>query len=389
MLDFHFTPTQEEYRARLREIALTELLPQYQEGDRAQRYPHQQIRRIIEFADAFWKPREAERDLVSVGITAEEVARGDLNCVLPSLGPVYQRQFLADFSPAQSERWLPGLLSGEEMIGLAITEPAAGSDMARLQARAERHGGRWVLNGVKNSVSFLNAYVFYVFVRTEPQAKGWQGISGFLVPRDTPGLTFEPIDDLGCRAIPRGVMRLQDVELDDDAMVGEAGTAFVRISRFFDVNRAVIGLKCVGAAQQSLEETVEYARERVAFGSALAGHQAVSFALAEADTWLELARWQCYRVLWLRQQGAPCQREGAMAKWWSPKMAAEVIHKCLLLHGHMGYRTELPHQQRLRDVIGWQIGDGSEEVMKLIITRELFGPGSSKASRHDAASGTR
>jgi cyclohexanecarboxyl-CoA dehydrogenase len=163
----------------------------------------------------------------------------------------------------------------------------------------------------------------------------------------------------------------------------------VRISKFFDVNRAVIGLKCVGAAQQSLEETVEHARGRVAFGSPLSGHQAVSFALAEADTWLELARWQCYRVLWLREQGSPCQREGAMAKWWSPKMAAEVIHKCLLLHGHMGYRTELPHQQRLRDVIGWQIGDGSEEVMKLIITRELFGSGSSEASRHDAASGTR
>ncbi|MFW9842922.1 MAG: TIGR03960 family B12-binding radical SAM protein [Candidatus Thorarchaeota archaeon] len=141
-------------------------------------------------------------------------------------------------------------------------------------------------------------------------------------------------------------------------------------------------------SEQSLEETVEYVRGRVAFGSALAGHQAVSFALAEADTWLELARWQCYRVLWLREQGAPCQREGAMAKWWSPKMAAEVIHKCLLLHGHMGYRTELPHQQRLRDVIGWQIGDGSEEVMKLIITRELFGSGSGKASRQGASSAT-
>ena len=116
-------------------------------------------------------------------------------------------------------------------------------------------------------------------------------------------------------------------------MVGEPGTAFVRISRFFDVNRAVIGLKCVGAALQTVDETVAHARKRVVFGAPMAAHQAVTFPLAEAATHLELARWQCYRVLWMRQRG------------------------------------------RLRDVIGWQIGDGSEEVMKLIIVRGLFAEG--------------
>jgi cyclohexanecarboxyl-CoA dehydrogenase len=140
-------------------------------------------------------------------------------------------------------------------------------------------------------------------------------------------------------------------------MVGEPDDAFIRISRFFDVNRAVIALKCVGAA----------------FGAPLAAHQGVAFPLAEAATSLELARWHCYRVLWLRQHGLPCQREGAMAKWWAPKMAADVIHRCLLFHGHKGYSKALPIEQRLRDVIGWQIGDGTEEVMKLIITRDLFG----------------
>ncbi len=111
------------------------------------------------------------------------------------------------------------------------------------------------------------------------------------------------------------------------------------------------------------------------FGAPLAAHQGASFALADATTWLELARWQCYRVLWMRQRGLPCQSEGAMVKWWAPKMAAEAIHKCLLFHGHRGFSRELPIQQRLRDVIGWQIGDGSEEVMKLIIVRGLFAGG--------------
>jgi alkylation response protein AidB-like acyl-CoA dehydrogenase len=187
MLDFDFTPTQEEYRARLREYALRELLPRYREGDEQQIYPSEQIRQTIRFGDDFWKGRERERDLISVGITAEEVARGDFNCVLQSLGAPYQSQFLGDLSPAQNERWAGDLLTGDALIALAITEPAAGSDMGRLEARAERRGDRYVLNGVKNSVSYLNADVFYVFVRTDPQAGGWQGISAFLVPRDTPG----------------------------------------------------------------------------------------------------------------------------------------------------------------------------------------------------------
>jgi cyclohexanecarboxyl-CoA dehydrogenase len=381
MLDFTFTPAQEEFRAQLRELALRELLPSYQLLDREERYPHELIRRVIRFCADFWKGREEEWDLVAVGITAEEVARGDFNCVLPSLGEPYRAQFLDHLSEAQRERWLEGLMSGEKVIGLAITEPSAGSDMGRLEARAERRGDRWVMNGVKNSVSYLNADVFYVFMRTDPEAKGWKGITSFLIPRDTPGLSFEPVPDLGGRAIPRGALRMEDVDVGDDALVGEPGTAFIRISRFFDVNRAVIGLKCVGAALQTLDETVSHACERVAFGGPLMGHQGVSFALAEAATFLEMARWQCYRVLWMRQRGIPCQREGAMAKWWAPKVCAEVIHKCLLFHGHRGYSLELPIQQRLRDVIGWQIGDGSEEVMKLIIARDLAAERSARPNR--------
>jgi cyclohexanecarboxyl-CoA dehydrogenase len=372
MLDFEFSPTQTEYRKQLREFALRELLPGYQAREEAGRYPADEVRSIIRFTDAFWKGREAERDLISVGITAEEIARGDFNCVLMSLGPGYQSQFLGDLSPAQTEQWARSLMAGDQVIALCITEPAAGSDMGRLEARAEWRGDRWLIDGVKNSVSFLNADVFYVFVRTDPEATGWQGISAFLLPRDTPGLSFEETDDFGCRAIPRGVVRFEGVEASPEAMVGEPGTAFVRISRFFDVNRAVIGLKCIGAAQQTIEETVQHAKKRVVFGAPMSAHQGVTFPLAEAATHLDLARLGCYRVLWMRQRGIPCQSEGAMIKWWAPKVAAEVIHKCLLFHGHRGFSKELPIQQRLRDVIGWQIGDGSEEVMKLIIARWLF-----------------
>ncbi|MDJ0864996.1 MAG: acyl-CoA dehydrogenase [Myxococcota bacterium] len=374
MLDFSFTPAQEEYRAALRKIALEELLPRYAEGDE-ERYPHEQIRRLLSFGESFWQDREAERDLISVGITAEEVGRGDFNCVLPALGAPYQSQFFADFSAAQHARWSRPLATGDATIALGITEPGAGSDMGRMESRAERTGDGWLLSGTKNSVSFLNADVFYVFARSDPAASGWHGISAFLVPRETRGLSFEPVSDLGCRAVPRGLVQMQDVSVPDDAIVGEPGTAFVRISRFFDVNRAVIGLKCIGAALQSIDETVARARERIVFGAPMAAHQGVTFPLADAATQLELARLGCYRVLWMRQNDLACQHEGAMVKWYAPKVAAEAIHKCLLLHGHYGYSRDLPLQQRLRDVIGWQIGDGSEEVMKLLIVRSLFSPG--------------
>lgn len=373
MLDFSFSPAQEQYRAALRNIALEELLPRYQVGDAQQIYPGEQVKRILAFGREFWDGREEERDLISVGITAEEVARGDFNAVLMSLGPSYTRHFLAAAEPELMEKWLPGLETGEQVIGLCLTEPGAGSDMAAMSTTAVPSGDGYRLDGVKNSVSFLNADVFYTFARTDPDSKGWRGISAFLIPRDTKGLSFEQWDDLGCRAVPRGTLTLKDVEVAAHWMVGPPGQAFAMISHFFDINRAVIGLKCIGAAMQSIEETIEYTKKRRVFGAPLATHQAVSFGIAEDVTYLELARLQCYRVLWMREKGIPCQDLGAMVKWYAPKKAAEAVHRCLRLHGHYGYSKELPHQQRLRDIIGWQIGDGSEEVMKLLIARSRFG----------------
>ena len=139
------------------------------------------------------------------------------------------------------------------------------------------------------------------------------------------------------------------------------------------VNRAFIGLKCLGAAQQTLDETITYVKTREQFGKPISRFQGVAFPLAEAATLIEAARWLCYKILWKRERGEPCTAEGAMVKWWVPKISAEIIHECLLLHGHYGYTQELPIEQRLRDVLGWQIGDGTPQIQKLIISRQLLG----------------
>jgi len=130
---------------------------------------------------------------------------------------------------------------------------------------------------------------------------------------------------------------------------------------------------CIGPAQASIDETVEYAKIREVFDNPLSKYQAISFTLAEGQTLLEAGRLLCYKTLWLADQGIRHSVEGAMCKWWVPQTCYNIVHKCLLFHGHYGYTQEFPFEQRLRDILGWQIGDGTEETCKLIIARKLFG----------------
>jgi cyclohexanecarboxyl-CoA dehydrogenase len=141
----------------------------------------------------------------------------------------------------------------------------------------------------------------------------------------------------------------------------------------FDYNRVLIALASLGQAQVSLDETIAYVKERRAFGKILAQYEGISFPIAEAATYIDACRLLCYRALWQADRGEPYTKESAMVKWWGPKLAVETIHQCLLQHGHYGYTDELPFEQRLRDVIGLEIGDGTAEVMKLVVARELIG----------------
>ena len=376
MLDFSFTEEQDLLRKTLRDFSLKELLPNYSYWDKHEEYPYEPIKKILELVNPYgddWRMAAKSDDVIMAGIIAEEVARGDFNCVLPSLGPFTMGHFLHDASAELKEMWFPGLITGDKVIGLCLTEPDAGSDLGSLRTTAVRDGDDYVLNGEKNSVSFLNADVFYVFARTEEGSSGYKGISAFLVPRETEGLDFSPFHDLGCRAVPRGQLFMNDARVSARYLVGTEGQAFKMIMKYLDVNRAFIGLMCIGAAQQTIDETIEYTKEKSAFGMPIARFQGVAFPIAEAATNLELGRLLCYKILWKKQNGIDCTLEGAMAKWWVPKISVEAIHECLLLHGHYGYTDEFPIEQRLRDVIGWQIGDGTQQIQKLIISRQLMG----------------
>jgi cyclohexanecarboxyl-CoA dehydrogenase len=378
MIDFSFTEEQELFRKSLEKFAQEVLAPRYAEGDRLGKFPIEQIKKMASLGllglNIPDKYGGRKTDFVTMGIAMEEIAKGDFNCVLPMMMAAYAGHALCNYgNEDQRQQWLPSIARGELFLAAGATEPDAGSDLANLKATAIRDGDDYVLNGQKNSVSMSNADVYIILARTDLTQSRAKGISAFLVPRNLPGIKVSDFNDLGGRAIPRGQVFLEDVRIPSQNLIGEEGVGFKLFMTFLDFNRIFIGLKCLAVAQKTLIETMEHMKCRLAFGRPLARFEGISFSIAEAATLIEAAKWLCYRSLWLIDQGLPHTKEASMCKWWVPQISTEILHRCLLMHGHYGYTNELPIEQRLRDVMGWQIGDGSAEIQKIVIARELIG----------------
>lgn len=377
-MDLAFSPEQDELVRTLRQFARRELAPRSAHWDRTGEFPWEAWRRMGELGLLGLRVPEAyggqRADFLTFGIAMEEIGRGDFSCTYGiQLAGLAGEILGRSGSEAIKTRWLPPTATGEAVVALALTEPGAGSDAANLACRAERDGDGYVITGEKSGISLgMAAHAAIVFARTDPAGRA-RGVTAFLVPLDVPGVSRSPLRDMGTRAIGRAVLAFDHVRLPASHRLGEEGTGFHQVMQGFDYNRIGIALACLGVAQQSVEETMGYVKERKAFGHALARFQGVSFPIAEAATHLEACRWLCYRALWLADHGRPHTKESAMTKWWGPRLAVDTIHQCLLLHGHYGYTDELPFEQRMRDVIGLEIGDGAAEVMKMVVARELLG----------------
>ena len=314
-------------------------------------------------------------DGVTTGLIAEALAYGDFNVsaiavVMSLCGVVLQR----NASPAVADRWLKRIVAGEAVMALAITEPRGGSDAANIQLKARRVNDGYVLNGEKTSVTCADcADAFVLFARTGAPEDGARGVSAFLVPADTPGIQATRFKDVGGHMSGRGSLFFDDVYVPMDHRLGDEGKGFTQVMVGFDYSRALIALQCLGAAQASIDEAWAYTKEREAFGGPIARFQGVTFPLVEGETLIAAARQLSYHTLSLRDAGKPHTAEAAMVKWMAPKTAFDVIHQCLLTFGHYGWSMDLPHQQRLRDVMGLEIGDGTAGIMKMIVSRERVG----------------
>ena len=378
-MDFSFSVEQEAIRDTTRRFAHERLAPTYKQREAEGKIERKLIREMGELgligADLPEKAGGPGLDSVTAGIIVEEISRGDISVgYVQLLGSLMGSIISVHAGAAVAEEIVPKICAGEAVVALGLTEPRGGSDAAHLQLKARTEGDSYILSGEKTSIS-MAAQADYILVlgRTDDTNPGAGGVSAFVTPLDAPGITRSSFDDVGSKAVGRGSVFFEDVRVPARYLVGTEGQGFGQVMQGFDYSRALIGLQTLASASASLAETWDYVTERHAFGNPLAKYQGVSEPLAEAETLLEAARLLCYKTLWLRDNGLPHTKEAAMCKWWVPKTAFETIHRCLLTHGHGGYSTDLPHQQRLRDVMGLQIGDGTEQIQKMIIAREKVG----------------
>jgi cyclohexanecarboxyl-CoA dehydrogenase len=314
-------------------------------------------------------------ECTTAGLVLEALCRADYNIGQLMVTMSLSGAILAGHgNPDVVGPWLRGMTAGESIPAIALTEAGGGSDAAGLTMRAVRDGDTYLLDGEKNSTTFATQAQFsIVWARTGSQASGARGISAFLVPMDLPGITATEFDDLGGRCAGRGALHFDQVVIPASHLIGRENEGFVQVMQGFDYSRALIGLQCLAVARQSLDETWRSTAERTSFGRPLIANQGVSFPLAEAETQLEACRLLCLKTLWLKDNGLQHTAEAAMCKWWGPKLAFEIVQTCLLLNGHGGYSEEMPYAQRLRDVLGLQIGDGTAQIMKLVIARHKAG----------------
>jgi cyclohexanecarboxyl-CoA dehydrogenase len=312
---------------------------------------------------------------VTAGIIIEQIAYADFNAsYVPLLASLMGGMLAQHASPDIAREWLPKVTAGEAIIGLGLTEPRGGSDAANLILRAEKSGNGYRLNGEKTSISFSDqCEAAVIFARTGKVEDGARGVSAFFVDLNQKGVTRTHFDDIGTKPVGRGSTFLDDLFVPAECLMAEENKGFSKIMTGFDFSRALIALECLGPAQASVDESWRYTAERNAFERPIAQFQGVSFPLAEAETQLTMMRQLCYYTLSLRDRGLPHTAEAAMCKWYVPKVACEIIHQCLLTHGHYGYTTDLPFHQRYLDVMGLQIGDGTAQIQKLVIAREKVG----------------
>lgn len=309
----------------------------------------------------------------ALGIVAEELSRGDLDAsFFVQLSAIAGDMLTWGGSEAVQQQWLPALASGTATIALGLSEPNVGSDAAQILTRARRDGDDWLIDGEKASVTFAGlADAAIVLARTGGAGAG--GISSFLVPLDADGVTRTVYRSMGGIGSRRGSLFFDQVRVPFENLVGNEGDGFRYAMTAFDFNRAVIALACIGAARQSIDETIVHIKNRQTFAKPLSSRQGIVFPLAEHQSRLHAARLVAYEALTLADLHLDHTVPAAMAKWMGPLWSKEAIQTCLLFHGWVGYDRNLPFEKRLRDVIGLEIGDGTAEIMKGVIARRSFG----------------
>lgn len=315
----------------------------------------------------------AGADFTSYVLATEELAYGDAGiCNLVSASNSFGFK-LGDFgTPAQNDRFLRPVASGSELGCMLLTEPQAGSDAANLRTRAVRRGDHYVINGTKSFITGgRSASAAVVLAVTEPEA-GRRGISAFLIRTGQPGYQVVRVEHkLGHRSNDTCEIALEDLEVPAENMLGAPGGGLKVALSALDSTRVAVAAQSVGVARAAFDAALSYAREREAFGKKLMEHQAIAFKLAEMATDIEVARRMCLHAAELKEERARCIKEASMAKLFASQMCERVCSAAIQIHGGYGYVNDYPVEKYYRDARVFQIYDGTNEVQKILISREL------------------
>jgi cyclohexanecarboxyl-CoA dehydrogenase len=375
-MHFGLSENEELIRASVRKFAEAELLPNYARWDRTGEFPSQDfIDKIIDMG--LLRLRLPEKyggqgaSFVECGIVCEEIGRCDHQIRYIITNAIHLGEMASSIHPELQEEWIPRIAKGE-MMSLAFTEPRGGADAGNIITKAVKDGDHWIISGEKTSITFCDVSKV-VFTTARTGKPGPRGLSFFLIPTDAPGVKAVPFERMGQRLDRAGSFFFDEVRIPARNMVGKENEGFIWAMEIIGYNRCFVPLACIGCALKSIEETVEYAKQRPIMGRPLSKWQAVATELATHKTQLEAARLLCYRALWMKDQGLRHDPESSMAKWWGVKVANEALYACMRLHGHYGYAKEFPFEQRLRDCIGMESADGPREVHHGIIARDMFG----------------
>ena len=377
MPEFGFNEAQLMFQEKARDFARRVLAPGAKERCKQNRYPREIVKRMGEEGfQGLWIPEEyggQPGDAVMLGITGEEFGKIDHAATLIPLEAFGAAIIVGHSHPDTQKEWLSRVAAGDVIPCFSITEPECGSDATALRTRATKDGDYYILNGEKSSVTIgMQADLAGLFATVDPSKKA-KGVTSFVVPLDLPGISRTPFVDSGYISLERSSIFLDDVRISVKYRAGEEGQCFGLALKDFDVFRVMLALSVLGMAETSLDEAFEYAKERRAWGRPILKFEGVSFRLVESLTKVEATRLLCYKALWLHDQGLPFAKESAMVKYLGPVVAMDAIHNALLTFGHVGYSAEYPLEQRLRDAMGYEFADGTADIMKLNILRDIAG----------------
>ncbi len=377
-MDFELSNEQKMWREAVHDFARSELQPRARETDAQAEFNWPAARKMGPLGLLGLNVPEAYGgtgvDAISAAIAIEELgwACGSTALSVSAHNGLACAPIAVFGSEALKQKWLPTLASGERGLGaLALTEPGAGSDLAGgVRTRAVANGGEWVIDGQKMWCTNASiAPMIVTLCRTSPDR-----LSMILVPTDAPGLHIGPPEKkMGVRGSPTHAVTYEAVRVPRENLVGEEGKGLAQTLAVLDGGRVGIGALSVGLAQAAYEAAVEYARGRQAFGAALAQHQAIQFMLADAATEIEAARLLVYRAAWLKQNEAPYTQAAAQAKLFATEMAERVARNAIQVHGGYGYSAEFPVERIYRDARLMTIGEGTSEIQRLVIARNIFG----------------